>query len=89
MFQKLFLESKPKDFIISLQKPNSKKYQVSKNGYSPVKISIDEDNYAILANGEPMVWVSDVLEWNKWSWNDFGSGAAKKIEQMIKYLKEI
>lgn len=84
---------KPKNFFIHLPKPASKKWEViSKKPESGYEISVNEKEYCIDFDGKPVIYVTGSygVEWDdQWDWGDFASGAGKKIENMIKYLKEL
>ncbi len=91
---KEFFESKPKGFYVALKHNRSKKWQVvskpSDDYLSSAFIDIDEKTSTITVDQAAMIYVSGFgIEWDSsWDWGDFGSLSGKKIEQMIKYLKE-
>ena len=90
MFRELF-ESKPKDFVVSLERPGSKLYRVGNKGYSKMVISVDEENYNIMIGNNVLIDMSDPAgDWFRgWGWDNFGKNASTKIEKMIKHLKEL
>lgn len=86
---------KPKNFFITLPRPNSRKWEVTTNRpeSNAYEISVDEENWSINFDGEPKLYVYEKdghvgVDWdNDWDWGSFGSSAGKKIENMIKYFK--
>lgn len=86
--------NKPKSFYIGLPRPNSKKFEVTKelNDQYGYEVTIDEKYSAILFNGQPTIYVTKDFgtDWTyAWNWNDIASRAGKKLSEMIKYLKSL